>query len=302
METKAAKATALLNTDVPGYPKRSGKVRDIYELPSQMLIVATDRISAFDVVMANGIPDKGRVLTQISLFWFDKLIDIVPNHIIRAELKDLPAAFRKSEFDGRFMLCRLAKVLPVECVVRGHITGSGWKEYQQVGSVCGVKLPAGLKQCQELPEPIFTPTTKAEKGHDEAITFADVVETVGEMAARQLRDLSIKLYTAGRDYARQRGVIIADTKFEFGLDEAGKIMLIDEVLTPDSSRFWPADKYAPGREQDSFDKQFVRDYLERIGFNKQPPGPVLPKEIVQATRAKYVEAYTHLAGKAFPWA
>jgi phosphoribosylaminoimidazole-succinocarboxamide synthase len=302
METKTPKATALLNTDVPGFPKRSGKVRDIYELPAELLIIATDRISAFDVVMANGIPDKGRVLTQISLFWFEKLAGLVPNHIIPATLADLPAPFRKSEFDGRFMRCRRAKVIPIECVVRGYLAGSGWKEYQVSATVCGVKLPAGLAQCQELPEPIFTPTTKAEQGHDMPVTFAQVAQAVGENLARRLRDASLALYTAGRDYARQKGVIIADTKFEFGLDESGTLLLIDEVLTPDSSRFWPVAGYKPGRDQESFDKQFVRDYLEQIGFNKQPPGPVLPREIVQATRAKYVEAYTRLTGREFAWA
>jgi phosphoribosylaminoimidazole-succinocarboxamide synthase len=302
VDAKGIKATALLNTDVTGFPRRSGKVRDLYELPAQLLIIATDRISAFDVVMANGIPDKGRVLTQISLFWFEKLSGIVPNHIIPATLSDLPAPFRRSEFDGRFMLCRRGRVVPIECVVRGYLAGSGWKEYQAGGTVCGIRLPAGLAQCQELPEPIFTPTTKAEQGHDMPITFADVAKAVGEDLAARLRDVSLSLYSAGRDHARQRGVIIADTKFEFALDEQGKLMLIDELLTPDSSRFWPQATYKPGRDQDSFDKQFVRDYLERIGFNKQPPGPVLPKEIVQATRQKYIEGCTRLTGKDFPWA
>ena len=295
------KTTALLTTNVSGFPKRSGKVRDIYELPENLLIIATDRISAFDVVMPNGIPDKGRVLTQISLFWFDKLSSLVPNHVIPATLKDLPQAFRSEEFDGRFMLCRRAKVMPVECVVRGYLAGSGWKEYQLTGSVCGVKLPEGLKQCQELPEPIFTPTTKAETGHDEAISFDAVVKLVGAGRAAALRDLSLALYKAGRDYARQRGVIIADTKFEFGLDEAGQLMLVDEVLTPDSSRFWPAETYEPGHDQESFDKQYVRNYLESIQFNKQPPGPMLPKDVVQATRQKYIEAHDVLTGKRFPW-
>ena len=296
------KTTALLTTDMSGFPKRSGKVRDIYELSDELLIIATDRISAFDVVMPNGIPDKGRVLTQISMFWFDRLGDVVPNHIIPTDLKSLPAPFRNDEFDGRFMLCKQAKVLPIECVVRGYLSGSGWKEYQAQGSVCGIDLPPGLKQCQELPEPIFTPASKAEIGeHDENISFDKASETVGADVATRLRDVSLKLYTAGRDYARQRGVIIADTKFEFGVDDSGEMMLIDEVLTPDSSRFWPADVYEPGRDQESFDKQFVRNYLEEIEFNKQPPGPVLPKDIVQATREKYVEAYTRLTGREFPW-
>jgi phosphoribosylaminoimidazole-succinocarboxamide synthase len=296
------KRIALLTTDVPGFPRRSGKVRDIYELPDAMLIIATDRISAFDVVMPNGIPDKGRVLTQISLFWFDALGGLTPNHVIDADLKDLPAPFRRDEFEGRFMLCRRARVLPVECVVRGYITGSGWKEYQASGSVCGVPLPKGLAQCQELPEPIFTPTTKAEQGrHDEPISLEQAAELVGGELAGRLRDVSLQLYATGRDYAAQRGVIIADTKFEFGLDDDGQLLLIDELLTPDSSRFWPADKYSPGRDQESFDKQYLRNYLEEIGFNKQPPAPVLPMEVVQATRAKYVEAYSLLTGKPFPW-
>ncbi len=297
------KSTALLTTNISGFPKRSGKVRDIYELTDQLLILVTDRISAFDVIMPNGIPDKGRVLTQISMFWFDRLGDIVPNHIIPAKLADLPAAFREEAFDGRFMLCKPAKVLPIECVVRGYITGSGWKEYQAGGAVCGVELPAGLRQCEELPEPIFTPATKAELGdHDENVSFERTAEIIGADMAERLREISLKLYSAGRDYARTRGVIIADTKFEFGLDESGELMLIDEVLTPDSSRFWPADLYEAGRDQDSFDKQFVRNYLEDIEFNKQPPAPVLPKDVVHRTRDKYIEACTLLTGEAFPWA
>jgi phosphoribosylaminoimidazole-succinocarboxamide synthase len=297
------KTTALLTTDVTGFPKRSGKVRDIYELPNELLIIATDRISAFDVIMPNGIPDKGRVLTQISYFWFDKLADIVPNHLINAELKDLPPAFRNEQYDGRFMLCKRGKVVPIECVVRGYLAGSGWKEYKAGGTVCGVKLPKGLEQCSQLPEPIFTPSTKADLGeHDENISFEKAAEIVGADLAARLRDVSLQLYKAGSEYARQRGLIIADTKFEFGLDEQGNLMLIDEVLTPDSSRFWPADKYQPGRDQESFDKQFVRNYLEDIEFNKQPPGPVLPKEVIQGTRDKYIEAFTLLTGKEFPWA
>jgi len=297
------KTTALLSTNVSGFPKRSGKVRDMYELADQLLIIATDRISAFDVVMPNGIPDKGRVLTQISMFWFNRLADIVPNHIIAAQLSDLPPAFRNDEFEGRFMLCRPAKVVPIECVVRGYLAGSGWKEYQAEGAVCGIELPEGLQQCEQLPEPIFTPATKAELGeHDENVSFERACEVAGAELVTRLRDVSRRLYVAGSTYARERGVIIADTKFEFGLDESGNLMLIDEVLTPDSSRFWPADRYAPGHDQESFDKQFVRNYLEEIQFNKQPPGPVLPKEIVQGTRQRYIEAYTLLTGKEFPWA
>lgn len=296
------KSTALLTTNVSGFPRRSGKVRDIYELPEELLIIATDRISAFDVVMPNGIPDKGRVLTQISLFWFDRLRDVVPNHVIRASLSDLPVAFRDEQYDGRFMLCRRARVAPIECVVRGYLAGSGWKEYKASGSVCGIALPGGLKQSQELPEPLFTPSTKAELGqHDENISFEQAAGIVGADLAARLRDVSLALYQAGRDYAREKGIIIADTKFEFGFDENGQLMLVDEVLTPDSSRFWPADRYEPGRDQESFDKQFVRNYLEEIGFDKQPPGPVLPKEIVQRTREKYIEAFTRLTGQPFPW-
>ncbi len=297
------KTTALLTTDVPGFPKRAGKVRDIYELPDQLLIIATDRISAFDVVMPNGIPDKGRVLTQISHFWFDKLADIVPNHVVPATLKDLPAPFRREEFDGRFMLCKKAKVLPIECVIRGYLAGSGWKEYQDSGAVCGIKLPDGLTQCAKLDTPIFTPATKAELGdHDENVSFEKAAEVIGTKIAEKLREISLALYGAGRDYAAERGAIIADTKFEFGIDDSGRIILIDEVLTPDSSRFWPADKYEAGRDQESYDKQFVRNYLEEISFAKQPPGPVLPTDIVQATREKYVEAYALLTGQTFPWA
>ena len=296
------KTSALLTTDVPGFSKRSGKVRDIYELPSELLIIATDRISAFDVVMPNGIPDKGRVLTQISLFWFDRLGDIVPNHIVPAQLKDLAPPFRNQEFDGRFMLCRQARVLPIECVVRGYLAGSGWKEYQASRSICGIELPEGLGQCQELPEPVFTPATKAEIGdHDENVSFETAAKTIGADLAEKIRQVSLDLYAAGRDYARQRGVIIADTKFEFGLDDNDELILIDELLSPDSSRFWPADRYKPGRDQDSFDKQFVRNYLEKVDFDKTPPGPVLPKDIVQATRQKYVEAYRLLTGQEFPW-
>jgi len=297
------KATALLTTDIAGFPKRSGKVRDMYELAEQLLLIATDRISAFDVVMPNGIPDKGRVLTQISLFWFEALADVVANHVLSADLKDLPAPFRNEEFEGRFMLCKQAKVLPVECVVRGYLAGSGWKEYQATGTVCGVAVPEGLTQCEQLPEPIFTPASKAELGdHDENISFDAAGEIIGAEMAARVRDISLRLYAAGRDHARERGVIIADTKFEFGIDDAGELLLIDEVLTPDSSRFWPAESYQPGRDQDSFDKQYVRNYLEKIDFNKQPPGPVLPKEIVQATRSKYLQAYTLLTDKEFPWA
>ncbi len=295
------KNTALLTTSIQGHAKRSGKVRDIYDLGENLLIVATDRISAFDVVMPNGIPDKGRVLTQISLFWFDKLSSITPHHVVSAALSDLPEDFRNEELDGRFMLCRKTKVVPIECIVRGYIAGSGWKEYQKNQGICGILLPPGLKQCDKLPEPIFTPSTKAEVGHDENISLKQAADLVGREVAEQIRKRSIALYVAAAEYALTRGVIIADTTFEWGMDPAGQLVLIDEALTPDSSRFWPADEYKPGRDQPSFDKQFVRNYLDKIGFDRQPPGPVLPMEIVQSTREKYVEAYTRLTGKSFPW-
>ena len=295
------KSTALLTTSVAHYPKRSGKVRDIYELPDQLLIVATDRISAFDVVMPNGIPDKGRVLTQISAFWFDLLADVTPNHLISTALKDLPGDCQDEEIEGRFMLCRKCKVVPIECVVRGCLAGSGWKEYKESGTVCGIALPEGLKQCSELPEPIFTPSTKAERGHDENISFDQAAGIVGLDVITKLRDRSLEVYKTGRAYAAERGIILADTKFEWGTDERGELRLIDEVLTPDSSRFWPADQYKPGRDQPSFDKQFVRDYLDKVKFNRTPPGPVLPADIVQKTRAKYIEAFTRLTGQEFQW-
>jgi phosphoribosylaminoimidazole-succinocarboxamide synthase len=296
------RTTALLTTDMPGLPKRSGKVRDIYELPaSRLLIVATDRISAYDVVMANGIPDKGRVLTQLSLFWLDLLAGTVPNHLISGSLKDLPADLRNDSLDGRFMICRKAKVVPIECVVRGYLAGSAWKEYQASGTVCGQALPAGLTQCAKLERPLFTPSTKAEVGHDENISFDVCATKVGRALTEKLRDTSLAIYEKARDHAAAKGLLIADTKFEFGLDEGGKLLLIDEVLTPDSSRFWPADSYEPGKDQPSFDKQFVRDYLDKVQFNRQPPGPALPANIVSKTRKKYVEAYTRITGQEFPW-
>ncbi|HUU23657.1 MAG TPA: phosphoribosylaminoimidazolesuccinocarboxamide synthase [Phycisphaerae bacterium] len=295
------KSTALLTTSLGNYTKRSGKVRDIYDLPGQLLIVATDRISAYDVVMPNGIPDKGRVLTQISAFWFGLLSDITPNHVISVALKDLPDDCRSDELDGRFMLCRRCQVVPIECVVRGYLAGSGWREYKADGTVCGIELPAGLKQCDELPEPIFTPATKAASGHDENISFETACRQVGEDVAGEIRDRSLAVYSRARQHAAERGILVADTKFEWGRDEEGRLILIDEVLTPDSSRFWPADTYKHGKDQPSFDKQFVRDYLDKIKFDRTPPGPVLPVDIVQKTRAKYIEAYTRLTGQDFPW-
>jgi len=295
------KSTALLTTTIGNYPKRSGKVRDIYELPDSLLLVATDRISAYDVVMPNGIPDKGRVLTQISAFWLNLLGDMAANHLISVAMEDLPEDCRSEELEGRFMLCRKAEVVPVECVVRGYLAGSGWREYKRSRSVCGVELPPKLKQGSQLPEAIFTPATKATEGHDENISLEQACEIVGQELMMEIRDLSIALYARARSYAAERGIILADTKFEWGKDADGNLMLVDEVLTPDSSRFWPADEYKPGRDQPSFDKQFVRDYLDKIKFDRTPPGPSLPVEIVQKTRAKYIEAYTRLTGMKFSW-
>ncbi len=295
------KSTALLTTSIGSYLKRSGKVRDIYDVPDHLLLVATDRISAYDVVMPNGIPDKGRVLTQISVFWFDLLEDITPHHLVSAAMKDLPADCRSEEIDGRFMLCRKATVVPIECVVRGYLAGSAWREYEEKGTICGIQLPPKLKRCAKLPEPIFTPATKAQEGHDENISFEAGCELVGEDVMTQLRSRSIALYNRADDHAAQQGIIVADTKFEWGTDENGELMLIDECLTPDSSRFWPADSYKEGRAQVSFDKQFVRDYLDKIKFDRQPPAPLLPAEVVRKTRAKYIDAYTRLTGQEFPW-
>jgi phosphoribosylaminoimidazole-succinocarboxamide synthase len=289
----------LLRLDLPGIPKlKSGKVREVFDLGDALLFVATDRISAFDVVLPNGIPRKGEVLTQLSHFWFDRTESLVPNHRLARADDPLPA--RLAPFAGRLarrsMIVQKAQPLAIECVVRGYLAGSGWKEYRQSQTVCGLPLPAGLQESAELPEPIFTPATKAETGHDENIPFERAKQIVGADLAEQARALSLKIYRQARDYARQRGIIIADTKFEFGLLE-GKLILIDEVLTPDSSRFWPADQYAPGKVQPSFDKQFVRDWLETLNWNKQPPGPELPPDIVARTQAKYLEAYERLTGR-----
>jgi phosphoribosylaminoimidazole-succinocarboxamide synthase len=286
----------VLQTDFPGLKLRGrGKVRDIYELGDRLLIVATDRLSAFDVVLPTPIPDKGRVLTQLSMFWFEKLADIVPHHVISA--KEFPgelAPYRDS-LDGRAMLVRHAEPIPIECVVRGYLSGSGWKDYQKTGTVCGLPLPAGLRESDRLPEPIFTPSTKATFGHDEHISFVETVTRVGRPLAERLRDTSLAIYRRAAEYAAARGIIIADTKFEFGLI-GEQLSWIDEALTPDSSRFWPGDQYAPGKAQPSFDKQFVRDYLERIGWNKLPPAPILPADVVAGTRDKYREAYQRITG------
>ena len=294
--------TAVLTTSVGNYPKRSGKVRDVYDLGDQrLLIVATDRISAYDVVMPNGIPDKGRLLTQISVFWFEMMSELVANHMISTDLSDLPEDCRDEELDGRFMLCHKAQVVPIECVVRGYLAGSGWKEYKASGTVCGVKLPKKLKQCSKLPEPIFTPATKAEAGHDENIDFQKACDLAGKDVMNTLREKSLAVYSRAAAYAAARGIIIADTKFEWGRDAQGQLILIDECLTPDSSRFWPADGHEPGRDQPSFDKQYLRDWLDEIGFDRNPPGPLLPAEVVQKTRQKYVEAFTRLTGRHFKW-
>ena len=291
--------TVLLQTDFPDLQLHaSGKVRDVYQLDDdRLLFVATDRISAFDYVLATGIPHKGRVLSQISLFWFDLLSDIVPSHVITAEVDRYPQAVRKyaDQLRGRSMLVQRAEMFPVECVVRGFISGSAWKEYKATGKVCGIELPAGLRESDAFPEPIFTPATKAVTGHDENIPFEQMGKIVGSETAGQLRDITLKIYKKAAAYARQRGIIIADTKFEFGRTAKG-ITLADEVLTPDSSRFWPADQYRPGQPQESYDKQYVRDYLEKIRWNKQPPAPPLPLEVARGTSEKYLEAYFQLTG------
>ncbi len=289
----------LLHLELPGIKKlKSGKVREIFDLGDALLFVASDRISAFDCVMPNGIPRKGEVLTQISHFWFDQTEKLVPNHRLARANDPLPKQLAPfaAQVARRSMIVKKAQPLPVECIVRGYLAGSGWKEYKKSQTVCGIPLPAGLQESSELPEPIFTPSTKADTGHDENISFDEAKKILGADIANQARDLSLKVYKFAREYARQRGIIIADTKFEFGLF-AGKLILIDEVLTPDSSRFWPASEYAPGKGQPSFDKQFVRDYLETLDWNKTPPAPALPPEVVAKTQAKYLEAYERLTGK-----
>lgn len=290
----------VLQLELPGIKKiKSGKVREIFDLGDRLLLVASDRISAFDVIMPNGIPRKGEVLTQISFFWFDRFASLVPNHLLAGANDPLPKNLQPfaDKVARRSMIVKKAKPLAIECIVRGYLSGSGWKEYKKSQTVCGIPLPGGLTESAELPEAIFTPSTKAEEGHDENISFEEACKTVGTDLATQARDLSLKIYKAGRDYARQRGIIIADTKFEFGVSD-GKLILIDEVMTPDSSRFWPADQYQPGKGQPSFDKQFVRDYLETLDWDKTPPGPVLPDDVVAKTTAKYLDAYQRLTGKA----
>lgn len=289
----------LLLLDLPGVPKiKSGKVREVFDLGDRLLFVATDRISAFDCVMPNGIPRKGEVLTQLSHFWFGQTESLVPNHLLAKAGDPLPPQLQPfaAQLAGRSMIVKKATPLTIECVVRGYLAGSGWKEYQRSQTVCGIPLPVGLQESSELPEPIFTPATKAETGHDENIPFETAAQLVGADIAERARDLSLRIYNFARDYARKRGIIIADTKFEFGLFN-GELLLIDEVLTPDSSRFWPADKFQPGQAQPSFDKQFVRDYLETLTWDKSPPAPSLPPLIVSRTQAKYLEAYERLTGR-----
>lgn len=287
-------------TNLPGTTLLSrGKVRDIYAVgDDQLLVVATDRISAFDVILDQPIPDKGRVLTQLSCFWFDRFQGLVPTHFLTADLSEYPKGLQAfgDQLEGRSMLVKKAQPFPIECVVRGYLAGSGWKEYRSSGTVCGIKLPAGLVESSRLDEPIFTPATKAQEGHDENISFEEMVKTIGRSAAEKLRDMSIQVYAEGRKYAEGRGIIIADTKFEWG-QLGTEILLIDEVLTPDSSRFWPKDSYKPGKSQPSFDKQFVRDYLESTHWNKTPPPPPLPPDVVEKTSQKYRDAYRLLTGK-----
>jgi phosphoribosylaminoimidazole-succinocarboxamide synthase len=281
-------------------PARKGKVRDIYDLGNALLIVATDRISAFDVVLPGGIPNKGRVLTQLSKFWFDKMSAVVPNHLLSTDISHFPEPFRSQPevFTGRSMLVKKTRPLPVECVVRGYVSGSGWNDYKRTGAICGIDLPKGLKESEKLPTPLFTPSTKAEQGlHDENISFDEVVNLLGDTRAEKLRSVSLALYQQGAGYAETRGIIIADTKFEFGEDDEGRLVWIDEALTPDSSRFWPRDKYAPGGPQPSFDKQFVRDYLLTIKWDKKPPAPLLPPDVVATTSQKYLEAFRRLTDR-----
>ncbi len=291
-------STVILETDFSGVERFSrGKVRDVYQVDGRLLIVASDRISAFDYILPTGIPDKGKVLTQLSVFWFDFLKDVTPTHFLTANVDEYPAALQpyRQELEGRSMLVKRARMVEVECVARGYLAGSGWKEYKQTGEVCGIRLPAGLKESDALPEPIFTPATKAQTGHDENISIETMASIVGRDLAERLKKLTLDIYSRGAEYARSRGIIIADTKFEFGF--VGEELVIgDEVLTPDSSRFWPAATYQPGRAQESFDKQYVRDYLESIKWSKQPPAPPLPPEVAARTSEKYREAYRILTG------
>lgn len=289
---------AVLETDLPGaVSRRQGKVRDIYDYGTGMLLIATDRISAFDVIMANGIPGKGKVLTQLSVFWFELTRDIIGNHLLSDQVADFPPAVQAQGemLADRSMWCRKAEVVPIECVVRGYLAGSGWKSYQQTGEVCGHKLPPGLVQSQKLPEPLFTPTTKEESGHDMPVDMQGVRDRVGSELAEKLQDVTLQIYNFAADYAAERGFLLCDTKFEFGIAD-GELILVDELLTPDSSRYWDASKYEPGRSQEAFDKQYVRDYLETLDWNKEPPGPELPGQVVGETRRIYQEAYRRITG------
>ncbi len=293
-------SSPFLTSEILGKVPKRGKVRDVYDFGDRLLLIASDRISAFDWVLPNGIPDKGRVLTQISRYWFAQLP--VAHHLLSLNLDDLtlPAGVDRDSLVGRSMIVRKTKVVPIECVVRGFLSGSAWKEYRQSGSVCGIDLPAGLRESDRLPEPIFTPATKAESGHDENISFAEMSHLVGDETSHRLRELSLAIYRRGTELAGDRGILIADTKFEFGQVD-GQLLLIDEVLTPDSSRFWPAAEYSPGKAQPSFDKQFVRDWLETIGWDKNSPPPSLPNEVIARTRGKYIEAFERLTGETFAW-
>jgi len=289
----------LLETSIPeGHLVARGKVRDVYRAGDQLVIVATDRISAFDFILPTGIPRKGEVLTRLSIFWFDFLRDLIPTHFLSATVAEYPQPFPPcgAQLEGRSMLVTRAEMVPLECVARGYLSGSGWKEYRQTGAVCGIRLPAGLRESDQLPEPIFTPATKAQTGHDENISFAVMENLVGRELSVRLRDLTLQVYSRAAGYARERGILIADTKFEFG-HAGGRLILGDEVLTPDSSRFWPLESYRPGGAQQSYDKQYVRDYLESIRWTKQPPAPALPPEVVEKTSEKYLEAYRVLTGK-----
>ncbi len=293
-------AAPLLDTRLNGTrPDRHGKVRDLFDLGDRLLLVATDRISAFDYVLGSGIPDKGKVLTQLSAFWFAHTAGVVTNHLLSTDMADLPASLlpHREMLQGRSMLVRKTTPLAIECVARGYLSGSGWKEYQATGAVCAVPLPPGLRESEQLPAPIFTPATKASTGHDVNISEAEAAALIGEDVVAEVRNLTLALYTAGAAHARSRGIILADTKFEFGVTDTGELILIDEVMTPDSSRYWPLDLYAPGGPQPSFDKQFVRDYLERIEWNKHPPVPSLPDDVVENTRDKYLEAFRRLTGR-----
>jgi len=296
---KSVQNPIILETHLPGLePYTRGKVRDVYQVADRLLIVATDRISAFDYILPTGIPDKGRVLTQLSIFWFDFLREMTPTHFLTARVEDYPEPLRRHahQLEGRSMLVKRARMVDIECVARGYLSGSGWKEYQQHGTVCGIALPPGLRECDRLAEPIFTPATKAQTGHDENISFETMAGLIGASLAARLRDLTLEIYTRAARYAETKGILIADTKFEFGF-VGSELVLGDEVLTPDSSRFWPAESYQPGGPQFSFDKQFVRDYLESIAWNKQPPAPPLPAEVAARTSEKYRQAYSVLTGR-----